>query len=111
MKKIELNTDGTLNILDESKFYVLQVYFNNAVEPYFYACKRTISNSYEFVRMKTNTNHNNDSAFPNHTLQESVFCAIKAARSDYTSSYWKGNVYQFDSVKEFEDVFNVKFNH
>lgn len=101
MKTLHLNSDGTLNILDESKFYILQVYFNNNSASYYYVCKRRKYGYHEFERIFSSI----ETAYYSSSLQEAVFQAVAASQSN--GGYWKGSVYQFDSVEECEKKFNI----
>ena len=106
MKEIILNPDGTLNILDDSKIYILRLCFISSPVFYYYLCEKVNNDSYAFVLLQINTDTNyHETAFIMNTLQECIYKALNAKESIYCG--WVGNIFQFDSINEAEQYFNI----
>ena len=106
MKEIILNPDDTLNILDDSKIYILRLRFISSPVFYYYLCEKVSNDRYAFVLLQINTDVTyHDTAFRMNTLQECIYKALYVKESIYCD--WIGNIFQFDSIKESEQYFNI----
>ena len=110
MKQIKLNPDGTLNILDDRKYYVAKLvwYYNHDDnEADFWECNFTKEMAAGYVRYPVYRftklgSLSGISVWFNKYLQNSCFDCIKTMNS--AVDYYKGTLYQFDSKQEFIEL-------
>ena len=106
MREIKVGKDGVVPILDTSKLYVMEVYFqdryngNFLLEPKYYIC---ITGWDGFTRFVNNSIIHRDSGFVSDSIQKCVKKALVESHPHYSSK-----VYEFNDVQEFEKEKNIK---
>lgn len=99
MKELKLNQDSTLNILDERKYYVAKLIWNDDHRQHFWECLHDnlyLRSMYRFIKIGGMTELSvwDDVCFQNsclrciHTMNEST-------------RYYQGTLYQFENKQEF----------
>ena len=104
MRQIKVGKDGVVPILDTSKLYVMEVYFqdryngNFLLEPLYYACVQEKEGVTWFVRNSIIK----DVGCRSDSIQGSVKKALVESHPR-----WTALVYEFDNAQEFEKERNV----
>lgn len=107
MRQIKVGKDGVVPILDTSKLYVMEVYFqdryngNFLLEPKYYICSTNEFGITKFVENCTGYRVK-DSGLDSNSVQA---CVKKALVKNH--SRWTALVYEFDNAQEFEKERNV----